>query len=187
MSPQSRRRGAADARSGHLPLDTTRTNPRASTRAYTPPSRPAEGSISRRSCIEGGLQVGYSHHNVWGRLPEARRAHRLKCRRGKPLKRRGYAHNPAAGRQRRRSKNKTASRRCPPRSPSLILITRGYGLRDGKVRPTVIPEADARAEAIRDPAKRSSQTRLYDASGDPLLGPGSALATTRLAGMTVAR
>jgi hypothetical protein len=24
-----------------------------------PPSRPAEGSISRRSCIEGGLQVGY--------------------------------------------------------------------------------------------------------------------------------
>ena len=30
------------------------------------PSRPAEGSISRRSCIEGGLQVGTRAHNVWG-------------------------------------------------------------------------------------------------------------------------
>ena len=57
------------------PVNASQCNPRALIRAYASPIPPRlgeaklrldEGSISRRSCIEGGLQVGYWSHNVWG-------------------------------------------------------------------------------------------------------------------------
>ena len=52
-------------RRGRLPLATTRTNPRASPLCLSSPHpAPLKGSISRRSCLEGGLQVGYWRLNV---------------------------------------------------------------------------------------------------------------------------
>ena len=46
-----------------------KTNPRRAHGAYTAAIPPREGVDLEASCIEGGLQVGYSPHNAWRDYP----------------------------------------------------------------------------------------------------------------------